>query len=105
MEQFCDVLFTQAPFLKNDAFLNLAKRCSGWTNARYSAFEKCGFYDGDVRHGGPNPDVEYKQTTNNHWGEDNEKLNPFDPKSNTNPYRRRRSAEDCSNWDGEKTHI
>lgn len=84
-----------APFVDNDRFVNLGKRCASWTDARYEAFDKCGFYDAWINgNGGPDNSVEYKPTDNNYWGEKKEKLDLF--------ARKRRSTDDCSNWDGKK---
>ena len=91
LQHFCEAL-TNARFIKEDQLAKLGQRCEGWINARLEAFEKCGFYEPDLKpHGGPDPNVGYKATDSNHWGEENEKLDLG---------RRRRSAEDCSNWDG-----
>ena len=93
MQKFCEAL-AEASWVKEERFAKLAQRCEGWMNARLAAYDKCGFFDPSLRNGGPDPNVEYKATTNNHWGEENEKLDLG------RHGRRRRSAEDCSNWDG-----
>ena len=61
-------------------------------SARKDSYQKCGFYDPMVSHGGPNPNIEYKPTVNDYWGESKSKLD-FE--------RSRRSAYDCNNWEGE----
>jgi len=97
LQSFCQGL-TTASWVKKERFVKLGDRCEGWMNARLNAFEKCGFYDSSVRHGGPDPNVEYKLPHNIYWGEEKEKLDLFDR-------RKRRSAEDCTNWDGDMTGI
>jgi hypothetical protein len=89
---------TTASWVEANRFARLNARCEGWANARFAAFEKCGFYSTDVTHGGPKPGVEYKETNNSYWGAKKEKVNLFED-------RKRRSADDCSNWDGNTDGI
>lgn len=97
LEKFCEAM-TMASWVKVDRFSRMNARCEGWANARYAAFEKCGFYSSDVSHGGPDPSVEYKETENSYWGGRREKVNLFED-------RKRRSADDCSSWDGNMDNI
>ena len=86
----------EASWVESHRFAKLGARCEAWTNARFAAFDKCGFYDSESKpHGGPNKDVPYKATDSDHWGEEKEKLDLWAD-------RKRRSADDCSNWDGKK---
>ena len=92
MNKFCDELMG-APFLEAERFQKLKAKCTGWCDARLEAFEeKCGFYDANVPHGGPDPSVEYKPTQNNYWGQRKEKVDVFS---------RKRRSDDCADWDGE----
>ena len=70
------------------------KQMPGLGNKRLDAWEKCGFYSAEVKHGGPDPNVAYKPTKRSHWGGQKEKV-VLEPEENQ---RKRRDA-DCE-WDG-----
>lgn len=94
LEKFC-VTLTKAPMFKEGKFDRMTQKCEGWSNSRMSAFNKCGFYDANVQHGGPDPEVEYKPTSTNHWGEAKQKVDLT--------ARKRRDA-DCD-WDGDESKL
>lgn len=99
LEKFCEALMA-ASWVESDRFAKLGARCESWANARFAAFDKCGHYDSDSKpHGGPNKDVPYKPTNNNYWGEEKQKLDVWAED------RKRRSADDCSDWDGNMDGI
>lgn len=99
LEKFCEAM-TTASWVNTARFARLNTRCEGWADARYAAFKKCGFYSSEVSHGGPNPAAKYNETSNSYWGAQKEKVDLFEDED-----RKRRSADDCSNWDGNTDGI
>jgi len=96
LQNFCETL-TQAEYLKSERFENVKRRCAGWANARHQAFDKCGFYSADIKHGGPDPNVEFVEPANSLWGEGRIDLYAD---------RKRRSTDDeCADWDGNMNGI
>ena len=93
LEKFC-VAISDAGFFKEGKMTGVRNRCQGWANKRLDAWEKCGFYSAEVKHGGPDPNVAYKPTKRSHWGGQKEKV-VLEPEENQ---RKRRDA-DCE-WDG-----
>ena len=66
--------------------------CTSWCDARLDAYEKCGFYDSNIGHGGPDPAYQYQATNNNFWGQGNQKVDLFN---------RKRRSDNCAEWNGE----
>jgi len=95
LEKFC-VAIANATYFKAGKMDGVRNRCNGWATKRHEAYKKCGFYDANVKHGGPDPNVEYKATSTSHWGGPKEKVSLTD-------LRKRRDA-DCE-WDGDESKL
>ena len=81
----------EAPYVTTSRFVNLKRMCTAWCDARLDAFEKCGFYDSGITHGGPDPAYQYKATVQNFWGQGNQKVDLFN---------RKRRSDNCADWNG-----
>lgn len=98
LQSFCTSL-TQAEWIvegKTHRFIKLAQRCENWADSRNANFEKCGSYDADLPHGGPDPEYVPKPPRNYVANWDTGRVS-FDDLFENN---RKRRSDDCSDFDG-----
>lgn len=103
LQLFCETL-AKADWIaegKANRFERMAEKCGNWADRRQDGFKKCGFYDPEVSHGGPDPNMEYKEPNSFVTNWDTGRVS-FDDMFDNN---RKRRSDDCSGWSGNTDNL